>query len=122
MRMARMIPGALGASLLLGQFAWADEVGPPLSGTEIMQVIVEHLVERITPDGQSFKSIYNQDGSLVGADGTTGTWRIDGNNLCSTSAGSTEVCGTLHKLGVRKFQFIRIDGKGSFVLLIKKSP
>ena len=122
MRMARMIPGALGASLLLGQLAWADEVGPLLSGVEITQVIVEHLVERLTPDGQSFKSLYNQDGSFVGADGTTGMWRIDGNILCSTAAGSAEVCGTLHKLGVRKFKFIRIDGKESFFMLVKKSP
>jgi hypothetical protein len=122
MKIAKIILAVLGAGLLVSRLAWADDIGPPLSTTEIMQMIVEHLVERITPNGHSFKGIYNPDGSFVDADGTTGTWRIDGSNFCSRALGSTEVCGTLHKLGVRKFQFIRVDGKKSFVILVKRSP
>jgi hypothetical protein len=109
----------LGFILLASQLAWADDVGPPLSATEIKQMIIGNIVWRVMPNGRTYGGIYNQDGTFVYGDGSTGTWRIDGNNFCAEPHGSAEVCGTLHKLGEKKFEFMRADGSKSFVINVK---
>jgi hypothetical protein len=107
------------AALPLGQFAWADDVGPPLSATEIEQMIIGSIVWRVMPNGRTYGGVYNQDGTYVYGDGSTGTWRIEGNYFCAEPHGSAEVCGTLHKLGEKKFEFMRADGSKSFVINVK---
>src|SRR5438876_4902200 len=84
--------------LLVGQLAWADNVGPPLSATEIKQMIIGNIVWRVMLNGRTFGGIYNQDGTFVYGDGSGGDWRIDGTNFCAKEHGHTEICGTLHKL------------------------
>jgi len=106
-------------ALLLGQLALADDVGPALSATEIKHMIIGNIVWRVMPDGRTFGGIYNQDGTFVYGDGSTGTWRTDGEHFCATEHGQAEVCGTFHKLSEKKFQFIRADGSKSFEVNVK---
>ena len=103
------------AASLASKPAWADNIGPPLSAAEINQMIIGNIVTGVMPDGATHRGIYNQDGSFSYGDGTTGTWRIDGDKFCATAAGSNEVCGTLHKLSDKKFEFIRPDGSKGII-------
>jgi hypothetical protein len=113
------ILAVLWPTLFAGQLAWAEDVGPALSATEIKQMIIGNIVWRVMPDGRTFGGIYNQDGTFVYGNSSTGTWRIDGENFCATEHGQAEVCGTFHKLSEKKFEFIRTDGSKSFVVNVK---
>ena len=111
--------GLLGLILLAGRVALAENPGPPLSESEIKQMIIGNIVWRVMPNGRTFGGIYNQDGNFVYGDGSTGTWRIDGTNFCAQEHGQAEVCGTFHKLSEKKFEFIRSDGSKSFEVNVK---
>jgi hypothetical protein len=111
--------GLLGLILLVGRLASAQDAGPALSGSEIKQMIIGNIVWRVMPNGKNFGGIYNHDGSFVYGDGSTGTWRIDGNRFCAHEHGQAEVCGTFHKISEKKFEFIRSDGSKSFDVNVK---
>jgi hypothetical protein len=98
--------------------AGAADPGTPLTAAQIKQQLINKKAWFVAPDGKSWGGIYNQDGSYVYGNGSTGRWRLDGDRFCNIPDGGVDDCGTILQLDAGSFQFIHGDGsKGAIIKL-----
>src|SRR5262245_58425506 len=96
--------------------ARADDLGPPLRGSEITAVLVGTKVNGISPQGDQWSALYKPNGDAEYGDGNTGRWRVSGDRFCDHPKGGEETCVEVYKLSGHKYQFMRgVEKKGSTV-------
>lgn len=99
------------AAGLVGVAAWADDIGPQLKGAEITNALVGPKLSGVSPKGLTWTAHYEADGTAQWGDGSSGKWRLNGDQFCDQPAGGEEVCVSVFKVGDKKYQFVRSGGK-----------
>jgi hypothetical protein len=94
----------------------ADDTGTQLKGADIVKALADHEIYAIGPDGKPWSGIYKSDGTAKWGDGSTGTWKVDGERFCDHPAGDKEYCRTVYKVGNHKYQLICPDGSKGALL------
>ena len=114
--MALLTSAGLMAAGLVGIAAWADDIGPQLKGHEIISALVGPKLTGVSPKGQTWTAQYKADGTAQWGDGTSGKWRLKGDQFCDQPAGGQDVCVAVFKAGDGKYQFVPSGAtKGSVV-------
>ena len=94
------------AAAFVGIAAWADDIGPQLKGGEIIEALVGPKLTGISPKGKTWTAHYNADGTAQWGDGSSGKWRLKGDQFCDQPAGAQDVCVSVSKAGAKKYQFV----------------
>jgi hypothetical protein len=94
----------------------AEDVGPQLKGDEIVKAISDRQINAVNPKGNKWSAVFKSDGSVEYSNGTSGTWRVDGEKFCDHPKGDKEYCSSIFSLGENQYQLMRPDGsKGSIL-------
>jgi hypothetical protein len=94
------------AAALVGIAARADDIGPQLKGDEIIKALVGPKLTGVSPKGQTWVAQYKADGTAQWGDGSSGKWRLKGDQFCDQPAGGQDVCVSVFKAGEKKYQFV----------------
>ena len=114
--MALLTTAGIMAAGLVSIAAWADDIGPQLKGDEIIKALVGPKLTGASPKGQTWTAQYKPDGTAQWGDGSSGKWRLKGNQFCDQPAGGQDVCVSVFKAGDKKYQFVPNGAtKGSVV-------
>jgi hypothetical protein len=98
----------------------ADDMGVQLKGDAIVKALVGHEMIAVAPNGSTWSGIYRTDGTTTWSNGSSGTWRLDGDRFCNSSLGDyKEYCRSVFQIGNKKYQLVRPDGSKGAVLLAK---
>lgn len=118
--LSRRVALVLAIIVLVAPFAaMGDDMGVQLKGTDIVKALADHPISAVGPDGTTWTGIYKSDGTAKWGDGSTGTWRVDGERFCDHPAGDKEYCRTVYKMGDHKYQLIRPNGSKGALLTIE---
>lgn len=112
MILVRMAAICVAAAVMATTPILADD-GVRLTGEEIKQIVIGHKVNAVSPKGKKWSGVYSADGTAEWSDGTTGTWRLDGDLFCDFPKGDKEYCSSIAKTGDNAYQFFRSGKKGS---------
>jgi hypothetical protein len=100
--------------------ALADDMGIQLKGDAIGKALVGHEMIAVAPNGSTWSGIYRTDGTTTWSNGSSGTWRVDGDRFCNSSPGDNkEYCRIVYEVGNKKYQLVRPDGSKGAVLIAK---
>ena len=86
--------------------AWSDDIGSQLKGDEIIKALVGPKLTGVSPKGQAWIAQYKADGTAQWGDGSSGKWRLKGDQFCDQPAGGQDVCVSVFKAGDKKYQFV----------------
>jgi hypothetical protein len=114
---ARLATAAIVAAGLVSVAAWADDIGPQLKGDEIIRALVGPKLTGVSPKGSIWVAHYKADGTAQWGDGSSGKWRLKGDQFSDQPAGGEDVCVSVFKAGDKKYQFVRVFGSGELIAL-----
>lgn len=104
--MALLTIAGIMAAAFVGIAAGADDIGPQLKGGEIIRALVGPKVSGVSPKGQTWIAHYDADGTAQWGDGSSGKWRLKGDQFCDPPAGGQDVRVSAFKAGEKKYQIV----------------
>jgi hypothetical protein len=110
---------ALAVAVSCPTLVQAEDVGPQLKGDEIVKAVSDRQINAVNPKGNKWGAVFKSDGSVEYSDGTSGTWRVDGEKFCDYPKGDKEYCSTIFSLGDNRYQLMRPDGRKGSVLTVE---
>jgi hypothetical protein len=112
----RLAPAGAVTAAFFSIAVLADDMGPRLKADDIVKALVGPKLTGTSPKGAIWVAHYKADGTAQWGDGSSGKWRLNGDQFCDQPAGGADVCVSVFKAGDKKYRFVPSGGtEGSIV-------